>query len=236
MLGALARRGPMHGHQIRRDARIDGTEWSQVRPGSLYGALHRMAGDGLVEVVRTEQEGNLPVRTVYAITDDGRRELAVLRVEALREVAFEADPIDLALVTDAAELDEDALRGYILDRRHVLATRLVLVGHERERPAPGQTVGDDLVLDHARTRLEAEITWHDRILDRLGELTADRRHAPGAAPAVPALPARSASAVGTRGDAERNTLPRVRYGRLAEVVGHCDTALVERMPDPPPSR
>ena len=45
VLGALARRGPMYGHQLRRGARLDRAElWSEVRPGSLYGALHRLAG------------------------------------------------------------------------------------------------------------------------------------------------------------------------------------------------
>ncbi len=48
ILGALARRGPMYGHQLRRDARLDRTEmWSDVRPGSLYGALHRLAAEAL---------------------------------------------------------------------------------------------------------------------------------------------------------------------------------------------
>jgi DNA-binding PadR family transcriptional regulator len=37
VLGALARRGPMYGHQLRRGARLDRAElWSEVRPGSLY--------------------------------------------------------------------------------------------------------------------------------------------------------------------------------------------------------
>src|ERR1700685_4444638 len=76
VLGALARHGPMYGHQIRRDARIDRTElWSEVKPGSLYAALHRLQDEGLIEPVRTEQQGNLPARTVYAITGAGRREL-----------------------------------------------------------------------------------------------------------------------------------------------------------------
>ena len=80
VLGALARHGPMYGHQIRRGARVDRAElWSDVRPGSLYGALHRMAAEGLIEAVRTEQVGNLPARTVYAITSEGRRELLALR-------------------------------------------------------------------------------------------------------------------------------------------------------------
>jgi len=65
----------MHGYQIRRATKLDRTElWTEVKPGSLYGALHRMAGEGLVEVVRTEREGNPPERTVYAITTAGRQE------------------------------------------------------------------------------------------------------------------------------------------------------------------
>ena len=65
VLGALARHGPMYGHQIRRDARIDCTElWSEVKPGSLYAALHRLQAEGLIEPVRTEQQGNLgPARS-----------------------------------------------------------------------------------------------------------------------------------------------------------------------------
>jgi DNA-binding PadR family transcriptional regulator len=77
VLGALARHGAMYGHQIRRDARMDRADlWSDVRPGSLYGALHRLAAEGLIEAVRTEQSGNLPARTVYAITPEGQRETA----------------------------------------------------------------------------------------------------------------------------------------------------------------
>jgi len=39
----------MYGHQIRRDARMDRADlWSDVRPGSLYGALHRLAAEGLI--------------------------------------------------------------------------------------------------------------------------------------------------------------------------------------------
>ena len=45
-----------------------------VRPGSLYGALHRLAAEGLIEPLRTEQDGQFPARTVYAITSEGRRE------------------------------------------------------------------------------------------------------------------------------------------------------------------
>jgi DNA-binding PadR family transcriptional regulator len=179
VLGALARRGPMYGHQIRRDARIDRAElWSEVKPGSLYAALHRLQDEGLIEPVRTEQQGNLPARTVYAITAEGRRELRALRGEALRDLALRPDPVDLALAV-SADLDEDTLRGYFSSRREALASRAAFFAHERERAWPDQTAADDLIIEHAIMRIEAELRWHDSVLDRIGKLAADQ--APGAA-------------------------------------------------------
>jgi DNA-binding PadR family transcriptional regulator len=179
VLGALARHGPMYGHQIRRDARIDRTElWSEVKPGSLYAALHRLQAEGLIEPVRTEQQGARPARTVYAITGEGRRELRALRAEALREMALRPDPVDLALAV-SADLDEDTLRSYFSSRREALASRAAFFAHERERAWPDQTAADDLIMEHAITRIEAELRWHDMVLDRVGKLAAGQE--PGAA-------------------------------------------------------
>jgi DNA-binding PadR family transcriptional regulator len=171
VLGALFRHGPMYGHQIRRDARMDRADlWSEVRPGSLYGALHRLSAEGLIEAVRTEQSGNLPARTVYAITAEGQRELRVLRAEALQETGLRPDPVDLALVM-SDDLDAGVLRGYVEDRIRALATRAAQFTHHGERTWPDQTVADDLVLEHARLRIEAELAWHQMVLSRAAQLT-----------------------------------------------------------------
>jgi DNA-binding PadR family transcriptional regulator len=171
VLGALARHGPMYGHQIRRDARMDRADlWSDVRPGSLYGALHRLEAEGLIEAVRTEQSGNLPARTVYAITAEGHRELRALRAEALQEAGLRPDPVDLALVM-CDDLDGDVLRGYVEDRIRTLSSQAAWYAHHSERSWPDQTVADDLVLEHARLRIEAELAWHHMVLDRAGKLT-----------------------------------------------------------------
>jgi DNA-binding PadR family transcriptional regulator len=172
VLGALARHGPMYGHQIRRDARIDRTElWSEVKPGSLYAALHRLQAEGLIEPVRTEQQGNLPARTVYAITGEGRKELRALRADALREVALRPDPVDLALAV-CADLDEDTLRGFFASRREALASRAAFFARERDQAWPDQTPADDLIIDHVIGRIETELRWHDAVLDRVGKLVA----------------------------------------------------------------
>ena len=172
VLGALAKHGPMYGHQLRRDARIGRTQWSEVQPGSLYSALHRLAAEGLIEPLRTEQPGQLPARTVYGITAEGRRELRALRGEALAELRLPPDPVDLALAM-SGDLTDDVLRGYVEDRIRALTARAGQLEHHRDRAWPDQSVADDLVLEHLRMRIRAELDWHQLVLDQVGKLTAD---------------------------------------------------------------
>src|SRR4051812_26336916 len=107
VLGLLAVRGPMHGHQLRRVAEMINIEsWGDVKVGALYGAIHRLEAEGLIHPIRSEQEGRFPARTVYAVTDEGRQELAILRSRALQEARLAPDPFDVALTFVDAELEE----------------------------------------------------------------------------------------------------------------------------------
>src|SRR5215469_7965229 len=172
ILATLAKHGPMHGYQLRRDARIDRTGmWSQVQPGSLYGALHRLAAEGLIEPLRTEQDGQLPARTVYGITAAGRRELRVLQVEALQEIKLPPDPVDLALAMSLDQPDED-IRSWIGDRVRALTARASRLEYQRDRAWLDQTPADDLIIEHALMRVRAELDWHQLVLDKLSAPTA----------------------------------------------------------------
>ena len=123
ILGTLARTGPLHGHQIRHQAQTDRTElWTDVRAGSLYGALKRLASEGLVRELRTERVGNRPERTVYEITADGRRALSAVRDEALRTLVSPNDPFDLAL-TQTPDLAEETLAQVVANRLAGLRVR-----------------------------------------------------------------------------------------------------------------
>ncbi|MEU0542097.1 PadR family transcriptional regulator [Nocardia sp. NPDC005978] len=174
VLAALATRGPMHGHQLRRDARLDRADlWSRVKPGSLYGALHRMSDEGLIRAVRTEQDGALPARTVYEITGEGHRELRALRDEAFTEVDIRPDPIDLALAV-SGDLDREVLRGYLEDRLAALRARRSRIEHQPDRRWPDQTAADDLIVEHAVMRIQAEIDWHVKVLTDIDKLDKPR--------------------------------------------------------------
>lgn len=171
VLGELAR-GPKHGHQIRREAQLNRTElWADVKPGSLYGALHRLVGEGAIEVVRTEQSGG-PARTVYALTEVGRQELAAQRDEALRTTTLPPDPVDLALQY-SGDLDEQALRAVISDRRAALAAQLAGWQHEYERAQPYLHGLEPMTFAHTERRLRAELDWHDELLAQLPKLLAE---------------------------------------------------------------
>ncbi|HEY0816578.1 MAG TPA: PadR family transcriptional regulator [Pseudonocardia sp.] len=167
ILGALAALGPMHGHQIRREAQTNRTElWTDIKVGSLYAALNRMAEEGIIEAVRTERSGNLPARTIYAITDTGRQELAVLRDDVLREVRLRPDPVDLALQY-SAELGPDAVIAAFTNRRAALQAELDAweLLHAQAKPHLHGT--EPLSFAHFTIRLKAEIAWHDYVIAEL---------------------------------------------------------------------
>ena len=71
------------------------------------------------------------------------------------------------------DLDPAILRGYLEDRVRALSARAAQFDHQRDRLWPGQTVADDLVVEHARLRIRAELEWHELVLDQLGKLTTD---------------------------------------------------------------
>jgi DNA-binding PadR family transcriptional regulator len=164
VLGML-NRGPMHGHQIRREAEIrDVQNWAGIKPGGLYGTLNRLAEEGLVEPVSTERAGKMPARTVYAITGEGRKELAILLESALEHKELALDAFDVALLvvdalpkTHVAELMARRAESVALAHKNMIADRLRLrnLGHTNE--------AEDALMRHAELRLEAEIKWHQEV-------------------------------------------------------------------------
>jgi DNA-binding PadR family transcriptional regulator len=167
ILGALAGQGPMHGHQIRREAQTNRTElWTDIKVGSLYGALNRMADEGIIEAVRTERSGNMPARTIYAITDTGRQEFSVIRDDVLREVRLRPDPVDLALQY-STDLGPDAVVAAFTNRKAALQAELDAWQLLYAQAKPHLRGTEPLSFEHHIIRLEAEITWHDRVIAEL---------------------------------------------------------------------
>ena len=161
VLGLLAD-GPLHGHQIRRTAEMTGIEtWGGVKVGALYGMLHRLESEALIEPVRTEQDGNRPQRTVYAITDAGRSELALHQDRALTQPIVQSTTVEIALKWPAG-LDHEGLSARLDARKRALADRLaeLVAGrdlHQREGHLSAASLAG---YRRAELQLKAELAWH----------------------------------------------------------------------------
>ncbi|SER16006.1 PadR family transcriptional regulator [Microlunatus flavus] len=175
ILDALARRGDMHGHQLRLLAEQEHVHlWTDFSVGALYGALKRLAAEGLLAEVRTEREGGYPERQVYGITDAGRAVLGELHRQHLEQVAFKPDPFDLALSRpDPTRLDDlsDALEVRLSTLRRLLAD----TEHQNARAKPYLSLGETHALLHREHRLRAELAWHEELAAALPDVVADER-------------------------------------------------------------
>jgi DNA-binding PadR family transcriptional regulator len=79
ILGVVQWMEPVHGYDVRRELLSwSADKWANVQPGSIYHALRKLAEEGLLREVATEQVGARPARTTYEITDKGRAEFQSL--------------------------------------------------------------------------------------------------------------------------------------------------------------
>jgi len=77
ILGILAR-NPMHGYEIKHIIEDHMGDWTDIKFGSIYFALSKLAEDKSVEIVEETRAGKRPSRIVYRITDRGHNEFSRL--------------------------------------------------------------------------------------------------------------------------------------------------------------
>jgi len=173
ILGSLAERGEMHGHQLRLLGEQEHIHlWTDFTVGGIYGALKRLAAEDLITAVRTERAGNRPERQVYAITPAGRTCLASMLRDTLDDFALRPDPFDLALT----RLDPDslgALPRVLAARRGSIAATMARQSLSFERADPYLTVAERHTMQHQRFRLQAELDWLDSVIAALPEIVHD---------------------------------------------------------------
>ncbi len=181
VLGTLARHGPKHGHEIRRIAEVTNVgEWGGVSVGAMYRELRSMEAEALVDAVRTEQVGRRPERTVYAITSEGRLELAMLRERAVRTVHWGPDPLAVAITFAAPGEDREELTSWLRARRDLLAIAAEQIGAECGRLVAKGYLGplEAQVMRRAQLHAETEVRWHDDFAKILVELPPDEPNRP----------------------------------------------------------
>lgn len=206
ILGTLATSGPLHGHQIRQQAQADRTErYTDIQVGSVYGALKRLAREGLVREVRTERVGNRPERTVYDITPEGSQSLSAIRDGILHKISLPHDPFDLAL-KQARDMAEEDLAQTVADRLAAVRAEELARRHQAERADPYLNEAERMITRHLIERAATEVRWHEELLDRVPKIAADFREGIGA-PVTLAREAADAADAGADGPRHRGAHP-----------------------------
>jgi DNA-binding PadR family transcriptional regulator len=165
--------GPMHGHRLRLEAENRYVSlWTDITVGAVYGAMSRLAEEGLLRQIGEEREGKRPVKQIYEITDEGRRLLAELRHTGLTDIWYKHDPFDLALVRldpgSAAELPA------LLDvRLKSLEAQLVEATRINAWAAPYIGITKRSALKHGQHRLRAEIAYLREVLEDIDAIVAE---------------------------------------------------------------
>lgn len=92
VLGLVRWLQPVHGYDVQRELLSwDVEQWANVKPGSIYHALKKLAADDCLSVVSHQQVDNRPARTTYEMTPKGEEEFQSL----LRQKLWEVDhPLD----------------------------------------------------------------------------------------------------------------------------------------------
>lgn len=170
VLGNLAER-PMHPYEMATVLKERGQDYSiKINWGSLYTVVANLERHGLVEATGTAREGHRPERTVYAITEAGRAELADWLRELLATPEKEYRRLAAGLCLLAALPPDEAVE--LLTRRE--RALLAEIATQRRICAETATKIPRLFLvevEYELAILQAEVGWVRSLLTEIEEGT-----------------------------------------------------------------
>jgi DNA-binding PadR family transcriptional regulator len=118
---------PMHPYEVAQTLRQRAKQESvRLNYGSLYAVVETLEKNGFVKATGTVREGKRPERTVYAITDDGAREMDDWLTELISVPAKEY-PAFLAGLSFLPGLDPDDALTALRSRADALTVKLAAI-------------------------------------------------------------------------------------------------------------
>lgn len=165
---ALLLERPMHPYEMyqtlvqRSEERV-----VKVRPGSLYHAVDRLAGQGLVRAISTEREGNRPERTTYEITEQGNSVFTARIAEILATPINEYPEFPLAL-GESHNLPVESVIQLLRNRVALIRADLAVMDAgiddlEAKRLPRKYWIN----VQYSRAISEVEATWLESLIDDL---------------------------------------------------------------------
>ena len=167
ILGLLRKR-PLYGYEIKHIIEDHMGDWTSIAFGSIYFALGKLAEEGFIEKIATEQEGNRPSRSIYQVTDAGSQEFKRLLRQLWSEMERQYFAFDIALFF-AGTLPIDEIKGYLRGRIAQLEATFEHVNAHRAEQLANEHVPRlaAAIFDHSLAHLRAELDWTRGLLDKV---------------------------------------------------------------------
>jgi DNA-binding PadR family transcriptional regulator len=161
--------GPVHPYELQRRIKLWGKDEvvNVAQRASLYKTIDRLTQAGLIDVRQTERDQRFPERTVYQLTDEGRRTGHRWLVDMLSMPRNEFPQFPAALSFIMVLVPEEAR--VVLEERaaglrsHLTSLERVLAGEQGPLP-PRVTL---LETEFLRAMTAAELSWVRGIIDEL---------------------------------------------------------------------
>jgi len=172
LLGLLIRYGPQHGYSLKQYISEGIADFSKIKLPSIYYNLNKLLENGYV-TASVDREGNRPEKTIYAITDQGRKYFSTLLGEIVAE-EFQTE-FNLDGVLYFYELgDMEYILNALQRRQKELTEKSGSLTRHREKVL--KDVPDHAefftkaIFNHHLYHLEAELKW---LAEVIGGLSTD---------------------------------------------------------------
>nr|CAM34335.1 putative PadR family transcriptional regulator [Streptomyces tendae] len=155
----------MHPYRMQRLLRDRGKDEvvNVGQRGSLYRTIERLHRTGLIEVRESSRDGNRPERTLYSLTDEGRRVWREWMLDALATPTREY-PEFPAAIAFIPLLDPGEVLGQLLKRRRKLTDEVARIQSLVTKSAEWGRLFV-LELEYLRATTDAELHWVESVID-----------------------------------------------------------------------
>lgn len=169
ILGLLIRYGPQHGYSLKHIIEERISDFAKIKLPSIYYHLDRLKEMGYVSE-SIDRDGNRPEKTVYSITEIGRKHFEVLYKMQMDEGYPSGLPLDGVLYFSETSDRSELLNTLEFQRQDMIVKMEELILH-REQTMKDTENDSEVVLkaifEHHRCHIEAEINWLKNTIEGL---------------------------------------------------------------------
>lgn len=167
MLLGLINQKPANAYEIIKVLEFMNVKWwYNIADPTVYATLRTMDKKGLIVGV-TEQNGNMPSRTVYSITEKGKEELRATLTKSILSFDYDTNVFSIAaFLLDFFTLEEQIA---LLEKRGFILSKYIegiqkWISHPGEKTTPIHHV---ITVERMATLAKAELSGTNQLLELL---------------------------------------------------------------------